>query len=109
MRGECNRTLSQKYKEFYSLWKDYSKVLIMKKLCITEKVYIQFLAKAIKQTRIAKTHPIQNKTKEPFSFNEDDYGIKHPYPLKLENSKIINPPLTELQIAIKRYKVTWNI
>ena len=97
MRGEYKKTDQEKYAEFLSLWKIYSKAEIMKKVKITEEKFLLFLTKAIEESRKENDNFNFTNVKEPFSNNEDDYASLPNSPKKYNFLPIKKPKPTKDQ------------
>ena len=108
MRGEIVKTKVENYKEFKGIWKDYSRMLVMKKLGIPYAVYNEFLKKVVDETRVDFVPPTVPTDKEPYSTNEDDYGTKMFWP-KCQNLDVAEKEETLLQQVIQDYISTFKL
>lgn len=102
MRGECERTLEEKYIDFLELYNLYSCTQIKKRLKLSSEEFDEFLSKAVKANITENKYDTLYGRKTAYSDNEDDYGIKYIGIRKYEIREINTEP-DELQTAIKNY------
>jgi len=108
-RHVCYSGNDKKYEVFLEIYKDAPVMAVRKRLNITSAIYQIFFSRATMANLVEGDKPILKNYREPFSENEDDYGTKNKYPLRIETtiSELREP--TTLELAIKIYKLQRKI
>lgn len=108
-RHVCYSSNDRKYQVFLDIYKDAPVMAVRKRLNITGALYQSFFSKATMANLVEGNAPIFKNYKEPFSENEDDYGTKNRYPLRIETTIMKLRKPTTLELAIKIYKLQHKI
>ena len=106
-----HKTEGAKYKLFKTLYKAWTIRAVMDRLGITKNKYQTFFDKAIMEDLKEPERPISFNVhaKTAFSENEDDYGTKILWPIRIQNSPITKKEATELEAVVKTYKAQFNL